>query len=516
MMSSYDKKLNDRMARNDKIKQNLSKENKLNYHYLENEPDGYLVPENDNEKTLKVSQRYLQNALPQYNANNIFDLELPSGPYYIDYTSNGAYLIMAGEKGQIAMLDWKRKELITEFNTHSNISKVKFLQNETMFALAQSDLLYIYDKQGIELHSLDFMPQPINLEYLPYHFLLVAALKNNMIKYLDVSIGKVVAEIKTKSGIISSFTQNPSNAVIISGHSNGLAQLWTPNYGSDSVVKIFAHPCAINSISVDVDGYSMVTCGCDSKMKIWDLRNTYKEIYEYFNPNIVSSSCVSQKNLLSISYGSTIEIWKDYSKEKQKEPYMKHHFKNNKTKTKDMQFIKFEDFLGVGTNNGFSSIVVPGSGIANFDTFENNPYETKNQRKQNEVRNLLEKIPFDMIALNPYQINKVDPRSKMIIEKEQKEENKKRAEELLKNQKKKLKMRLKNKEKHELILKDFNKNQVTRGKLKAMIEIDDKKKSQEKSQIKKQVKILKTLAEEFDPELYIKEQESIASNEEDQ
>ena len=148
-----------------------------------------------------------------------------------------------------------------------------------------------------------------------------------------------------------------------------------------------------------------------------------------------------------------------------------------------------------------------GLGIANFDTFENNPYETKNQRKQNEVRDLLEKIPYDMITVDPNMINKADPRSKKIIEQERKEEAKKRAEEIISKQKKKLKMRLKNKEKHDEIIKEFNKNQALRGKARAMIELQANQKNEEKTQVKKQVKILQNLAEDFDPELYIKEQE---------
>ena len=47
--------------------------------------------------------------------DNIFDLNLPeNGPFYIDYTRNGKYLLMGGEKGNISMLDWKEKNLILE------------------------------------------------------------------------------------------------------------------------------------------------------------------------------------------------------------------------------------------------------------------------------------------------------------------------------------------------------------------------------------------------------------------
>ena len=503
-----DKKMNDKMNRKIKIEKIIKENNKLNYKYLDNEPDGYMIAENENEKTLKFSQDYLKSVLPKYNSDNIFDLELPEyGPFNIDYTKNGKYLLMGGEKGNISMMEWKEKNLILEFNVETKINAIKFLQNDSMFAVGQNDYLYIYDNQGIELHSLDFIPSPLFLEYLPFHFLLVSALKNNRIKYLDISLGQIVSEIKTNSGIISCLAQNPNNAVIISGHSNGLIQMWTPNYGSTPVVKIFAHSSRINSCCVDLEGNYLTTVGNDTKMKIWDLRNSYKSLYEYYNPNPATNVTISQKGLLAVSYNNVIEIWKDYYQNKQKEPYMKHHFKNNKTKIKSLKFVNFEDFLGCGTNLGFSSIIVPGSGIANFDTFENNPYETKNQKKEKEIKNLLEKIPYDMINIDPYKLNSVNIRSKKVIEKEKIEKEKEKVEEILNKEKKRMKKRIKNKEKLDLILKQFDKNQKIRKKMQAMIELQYDKKQNEKKQIKREVQILKDLADDFDPSLYVKENE---------
>ena len=504
-----DKKLKDKMNRKIKIEKIIKENNKLNYKYLDNEPDGYIIPENKNEKTLKYSQDYLKSVLPKYNSDNIFDLELPeNGPFNIDYTANGKYLLLGGEKGNISMLDWKEKNLILDFNVESKISSIKFLHNDSMFAVGQSDHLYIYDNQGIELHSLDYIPSPLFLEFLPYHFLLVSALKNNKIKYLDISIGQIVSEIKTNSGMISCLTQNPNNAVIITGHSNGLIQMWTPNYGDTPVVKIFAHSSKINSICVDLEGNYLTSVANDSRMKIWDLRNTYKSLYEYYNPNIANNLAISQKGLLAVSYNNVIEIWKDFALSKQKEPYMKHHFKDNKTKIKSLKFVNFEDFLGCGTNLGFSSIIIPGSGIANFDTFENNPYETKNQRREKEIKNLLEKIPYNMIHIDPSKLNNINIRSKKVIEREKIEKEKEKVEQILNKQKNKIKKRIKNKEKHDLIIKQLEKNNKIRKKMQAMIEIQHDKKQQEKKQIQREVEILQNFADDFDPALYVKQQEN--------
>jgi len=81
-------------------------------------------------------------------------------------------------------------------------------------------------------------------------------------------------------------------------------------------------------------------------------------------------------------------------------------------------FLPYEDVLGISHANGYSSIIVPGSGEPNFDAFEANPFETKKQRQEAEVHNLLQKLHPDTISLKVNTIGSIDNAAPEVKEKE--------------------------------------------------------------------------------------------------
>lgn len=141
----------------------------------------------------------------------------------------------------------------------------------------------------------------------------------------------------------------------------------------------------------------MTTCGVDGRMSIWDLR-TYKTLQSYFTKKPVESLAISQRGVLATGFGNHINLWKDHVQQAQKDPYMAHNLPMG-GRVRNLAFVPFDDVLGIGHDKGYSSILIPGAGEAQYDTFEANPFETKIQRREATVTRLLEKLQPEMITL---------------------------------------------------------------------------------------------------------------------
>lgn len=371
---------------------------------LNAEESGYLEAEGL-EKTYKFRQDALRKAVDVSTAQKAFDLQLDFGSYVCDFTRNGRYLLLGGRKGHISSLDWKSGRLACEFHVNETIKAVKYLHNESLYAVAQKKYVYVYDGSGLEIHCLKHHVEVNALEFLPYHYLLATIGNTGYLKYQDISTGSIVSEHRSKLGPCSVLTQNRQNAILHTGHSNGVVNLWTPNM-SEPAVRMLCHRGPIRDVAVDREGRYMVTAGQDGRVKIWDVR-TYKELHDYFSPTPAQSLSISDSGLLGIAWGPHVSIWKDaLTTTKQDSPYMTHL--QPSSRISNIKFAPYEDFLGVAHDKGYTSLIVPGSGEANFDAFEANPYQSKQQRRTTEIRGLLEKLQPNMIALTPF-IGDVDP-----------------------------------------------------------------------------------------------------------
>lgn len=370
---------------------------------LLDEDAGFLEPDSDDEFTGQLTQTRIKKAVDVESADKGFDLNLPQfGPYTIDYSRNGRMLALGGKMGHVAAIDWTNQRLKCEINVQESVHDIKWLHTETMFAVAQKKWTYIYDNQGIELHCLKQLDHVLRMEFLPYHFLLATSSEYGFLSWLDVSVGKMVSQFNAQHGRLPIMTQNPNNAVICLGHSKGVVSMWTPNI-REPVVRLWTHKQPLTSLAVDRSGTYMATSAMDRSMKIWDIR-MLKCLLDYQLPHVPSQIQFSDRKLIGVSMENEVQIYKDACTKAVDYPYLKHKVWKN---VRDIHFVPYEDLLGIGHASGFSSILVPGSGEPNYDALEVNPFQNKKQRREAEVKSLLDKIPAELISLNPRDLAEV-------------------------------------------------------------------------------------------------------------
>ncbi|XP_031626620.1 WD repeat-containing protein 46 [Contarinia nasturtii] len=371
---------------------------------LLNEEEGFIEPE-DGVTTAEYTQQEIVANVDITAASKHFNLSLDFGPYRMRYTKNGRHLLLGGRKGHVAAFDWITKKMHCEFNVMEEITDVTWLHVETMFAVAQKNWVHFYDNQGIEVHCVKAMNRIRCLDFLPYHFLIVSGSDTGFLSWLDVSTGTLVANYPSKLGPIRMMAHNPYNGVTCIGDSKGVVSMWSPTVAKEPLAKMLCHSTPMTALAIDPKGTFMATSGLDRHVKIWDVRTLKGPLSDFVLRNPANQLAISQRGLIAFGMGNQCEIYRKPNAVSIKAPYMRHRCPDT---IANMQFVPFEDVLGVGTGKGFTSLLVPGSGEPNFDALEANPYQTKSQRKESEVHMLLDKIPAELIKLDPNVISQVD------------------------------------------------------------------------------------------------------------
>ncbi|KAL0959154.1 hypothetical protein HGRIS_014440 [Hohenbuehelia grisea] len=307
------------------------------------------------------------------------------------------HLAIAGRTGHVATFDWQTGQLHSELQLQETCRDITFLHDQSHYAVAQKKFVYIYDRDGVELHCLKSHIEPTRLEFLPYHWLLASVGNAGYLKYQDTSTGQLLVEHRTKLGACSTMTQNVHNAVIHLGHQNGCVTLWTPNLPHPAV-QLLAHMGPVSSVAIDpsTGGRYMATAGQDSTVKVWDCRNWKGAIREWNARGGPAELEWSARGALAVASGGTVNI---YTKPSIHNPlpartqpplYLTHPITHRPLTS--VRFAPFQDVLTIGHNAGLSSILVPGSGEPNFDSAEADPFENKKSRREREVRGLLDKV----------------------------------------------------------------------------------------------------------------------------
>uniref|UniRef100_A0A3Q4I5K0 WD repeat domain 46 n=1 Tax=Neolamprologus brichardi TaxID=32507 RepID=A0A3Q4I5K0_NEOBR len=370
-------KLRDIIARSEDASE-MAQKQAARFDLLLPEEAGFLEGDED-EDTCMISQEDIAEAVDITSGAKYFNLKLSQfGPYRLDYSKTGRHLLLGGRRGHVACIDWASKQLMCEINVMESVNDVKWLHTEAMYAVAQKKWLYIYDSNGIELHCIRKFNDVLRMQFLPYHFLLAT------ICHALGSAGKISVD--------EHFLNQPHH---IQSHINHirwpLSIYFTLSYKNlvFVVVVVFVY---------------MVTSGMDKKLKVYDVR-TFKPLKSYFLPAGAACLSLSQKGLLSAATGDVVQVYKDVCSMPVTKPYMAHRLRGT---VWGLHFCPFEDVLGIGHGDGFTSMLVPGAGEPNFDGLDANPYRSAKQRQEWEVKALMEKIQPDLISLDPTELAQVD------------------------------------------------------------------------------------------------------------
>ncbi|KAJ7982881.1 BING4CT-domain-containing protein [Mycena polygramma] len=382
------------------------------------EDAGLMQAEGALERTWRVSQSEILDSTGQDAARGRREWKLDGGPYRSRYTRNGRHLAIVGSLGHVSTFDWQTGTLHAELQLQETCRDITFLHDHSHFAVAQKKYVFIYDRDGVELHCLKSHIEPTRLEFLPYHWLLASIGNAGYLKYQDTSTGQLLVEHRTKFGACSAMAQNLHNAVIHLGHQNGCVTLWTPNLPHPAV-QLLAHLGPVVSVSVDpsTGGRYMATAGRDGAVKVWDCRNWKGAVREWSARGGAAELEWSARGALAVASGGTVNV---YTAPTIHEPILGHtqpplyltHPITQRPLT-SVRFAPFQDVLTIGHGGGLSSILVPGVGEPNFDSTEADPFENRKARREKEVKALLDKIQPDMITLDPELIGSLAPEPKL-------------------------------------------------------------------------------------------------------
>ncbi|ANQ06144.1 Uncharacterized protein PCOAH_00004360 [Plasmodium coatneyi] len=331
----------------------------------------------------------------------VIDLRLNLGPYQCRYSRNGKYLLATGEKGHITLMDTHNLEPMCELQVEESVRCSTILHNHKLFAVGQKKYIYLYDNTGIEVNCIKDILYSYQLEFLPYHFLLTSIGEFGELVYQDISMGNIITRKKTKRGPCKVMKQNKQDATIYLGHKNGHVTVWTPNIDKP-VCDIYCHATPISAIAVHKN--YLITSSVDCTYKLWDLRKL-QFIESNRSHNVINQMDVSDTGIVAMGINSHFRTYKDFFNKPQL--YLTHNTYGDKINS--LSFQPFEDICCVGSRYSIKSLLVPGAGLANIDTYVNNPYETKKEVRENEIRSLLDKLPPDTITFGKNQLGRINP-----------------------------------------------------------------------------------------------------------
>lgn len=169
-------------------------------------------------------------------------------------------------------------------------------------------------------------------------------------------------------------------------------------------------------------------------LQIWDLRKL-TPLHSYKMDHPALSVDISDRGLIGVAVGRTVQVLRNAFTQPMDVTYLTHAIRTpnaalssgagaaasarallSNVSVVDVKFRPLEDVLCAGHSHGVSTIIVPGAGEPNFDSYESNPFLNPRQRREEEVQTLLSKLSHEMIGLDAAFVGSVEKDRATLLE----------------------------------------------------------------------------------------------------
>jgi U3 small nucleolar RNA-associated protein 7 len=153
---------------------------------------GKMEVEGNMDRTWRISQDEIVSSIGVEAGRSRKEFALDGGPYRARYTRNGRHMAVVGQRGHVATFDWQTGTMHSELQLRETCRDItyvlflvlkrglipsSFLQDHSQYAIAQKKYVFVYDRDGVELHRLKSHIEPTCLEFLPFHWLLATVVR---------------------------------------------------------------------------------------------------------------------------------------------------------------------------------------------------------------------------------------------------------------------------------------------------------------------------------------------------
>lgn len=350
----------------------------------------------------KYTQDYLKKNVNLYLAEKAIKLDLNhsiSG-YKTCYNENGSHSLIYNKEGYMASFDTQKLNLQFELSNNEPIYNACYLHNEEYIAVAHKNL-FIYNNNGQELHCVRKIQNINHMEFLPNHFLLgnITYFRGkNKLEYLDTSIGEIIASLELVNNPITTCN---FDGIICLGNHDGTIDLRAPKQ-NNPLMKVKAHK---NIKEIKTTYNKLFVSTQDPLLKVFDLRNYFKPLYT-IKDVFVNKMAISGTEKLAINSYKNIQIIFE-NKLVQKIPL--------NSMVESLCYHPFEDILTVSTKFSYENFIIPNSCNHGYNADVISPYMTRKEKRELEVKKLLEKIPPDLISYNSTIFEQIFDKKKSFI-----------------------------------------------------------------------------------------------------